>query len=392
MNIDEAAVIERIRVVEIGIPLAVPFQISGGICRLRHSVIVELLSNGITGYGEAAPFDRPFYSAETFSSARALLEECLLPRVIGQEISGIEHLNQILTDGVRGNPFARAAVETAYWDLIARKNRWSLRELLYHYLRRMGVAEENLDPQHAIESGVSVGIPEDGRYDTLRRWVTDYAEEGYRRIKIKIKPGWDVEAVRVSREVLGRDFPFWIDANASFNLEEHLEVFRAMDAYNCLFYEQPLHHDDILDHAALSRQVRTPICLDESLKSFRVGKQVIQLGAAPIWNIKIQRVGGLLEAAKLYKLAVEKGISLWGGTMPETGIGAMSILALGSFKAFKYPSDVESSRRWFGAGQDLIEIELTPAGRIELSDAEGIGMINMENYTRFGKTVYELKI
>lgn len=391
MAVEESAIIDSIRVVEVKIPLAVPFQISGGICRFRHSLIVELTSEGVTGYGESAPFDGPFYSSETFSSVRWLLEECLLPRLAGRRIEGIEPLNELLTAGVRGNPFARAGVETAYWDLVARKNRLPLREWLRHYLRRIGVPEPYLATRDTVESGVSVGIPEDASYDTLRRWVEDYAREGYRRIKIKVKPGWDVEAVRVSREVLGHDFPFWVDANASFDLEQHLGVFQAIDYYHCLFYEQPLHHDDILDHAALARQVGTPICLDESLKSYRVGKQVLQQQASAIWNIKVQRVGGLLEAIKLYHLAVNNGVSLWAGTMPETGIGAMAILALGSFSGFRYPSDVESSRRWFGSGQDLVEIEVTPDGRIELSDAPGIGPINVENYHRYGKPILELK-
>ncbi|MHB1404694.1 MAG: enolase C-terminal domain-like protein [Desulfitobacteriaceae bacterium] len=390
MDFDESAVIDSIRLVEVSIPLAVPFQISGGICRFRHSLIIELTADGMTGYGEAAPFDQPFYSSETFSSARALVIDSLLPRLIGSRIESIEQLNRILTDGVRGNPFARAGVETAYWDLIARKNHLTLQELLYRYLRRMGLAEKDLAPRTEVESGVSVGIPEDGNYDTLRRWVAGYAEEGYRRIKIKVKPGWDLEAVRVSREVLGSKFPFWVDANSSFELEEHLSLFQAMDAYGCLFYEQPLHHDDILDHAQLARKVQTPICLDESLKSYRVGKQVIEQQASRIWNIKVQRVGGLWEAIRLYVLAVRNGVSLWAGTMPETGVGAMAILALGSFKHFHYPSDVEASHRWYGPGHDLIEIAVTPDGRIELAEAEGIGMINHDNYRRYGKLLEEL--
>ncbi len=391
MDFDESAIIDSIRVVEVSIPLAVPFQISGGICRLRHSLIIELTSGRVTGYGEAAPFDQPFYSSETFSSVRALWQECLLPRLIGQRLVSIAHLNRILTEGVRGNPFARAGVETAYWDLIARRNHLSLQELLHRYLRQLGVGEEDLAPRSYLDSGVSIGIPEDGSYDTLRRWVAGYAEEGYRRIKIKIKPGWDLAAVRVSREVLGREFPFWVDANSSFDLTQHVGILQEMDSYDCLFYEQPLHHDDILDHAELTSLVRTPICLDESLKSYRIGEQVVKQEASRIWNIKVQRVGGLWEAVHLYKLAVQNGISLWAGTMPETGVGTMAIVALGSFQEFRYPSDVEASRRWYGPGQDLLEIEVTADGRIELPEAEGIGTIDMDNYHRFGKLLWQLK-
>lgn len=390
MVIDETAVIERVRLVEVSLPLVTPFQISGGTCYCRHSIIVELTSEGVTGFGECAPFDGPFYSSETFSSVKAVLEEFLLPRIIRKKIEGIEHLNFVLTEGIRGNAFARAGIETAYWDLIARKNNVSLRELIRWYMAKLETPAKYLKTREYIESGVSVGIPVDQNYSTLCKWIERYMQEGYRRIKIKIKPGWDLEAVRVARSVVGRDFPFWVDANASFDLKEHLYIFQKMDEYNCLFYEQPLHYDDLLDHAVLARKVKTPICLDESLKSYRYGRQALEINAAKVWNIKIQRLGGLLEAIKLYKLAVENDIGLWAGTMPETGIGTMPIICLGSFEGFIFPSDVEASKRWYGKGQDLIEIEITEDGKIGVPEGIGIGSINFENYRRYGRTLLEV--
>ncbi|QGP92038.1 o-succinylbenzoate synthase [Neomoorella glycerini] len=390
MHINEAARIESARIVEVDIPYAIPFQISGGISYSRKSLIIELKGEGITAYGEAAPFEAPFYSSETIASARAMLIEWLLPRVIGKEFNSIEHLNMTLREGIRGNNFALAGIETGYWDLIAKKNGLSLKELIRYKLEQLGTPEEFLASKDYILSGVSVGIPEDRSYQTLAQWIRNYVEEGYQRIKIKVKPGWDLEAMRVTREVIGPDFPFWVDANSSFAVDEHLDILKQMDAFNCLFLEQPLHHDDLFDHYKLSQEIKTPICFDESLKSLRIARQVLELGVSKIWNLKIQRVGGLLEAIKIYNLAVKNGVAVWGGTMPESGIGAMSILALASFAGFKYPADVEASSRWYGSGHDLIEITMDKEGRIGVPAGIGIGEINRENYHRYGRVVYEV--
>ncbi|HOA91843.1 MAG: o-succinylbenzoate synthase [Bacillota bacterium] len=385
--LDERIKIDGIELYQVAIPLLVPFEISGGRSYNRQSIIIKMTSGDLVGYGESAPFDAPFYSSETISSVKAMLHEWLIPKVVGKEFTSIEELNSVLAEGIRGNNFAKAGLENAYWDLVAKKNNLRLVDAIKIKLAQMGVDQKHLEYKEYIESGVSVGIPGDRSLDTLKTWVADYVEEGYRRIKIKIKPGWDIEPARAAREVIGPDFLFWVDANSSYELENS-EVFREMDQLGCTFYEQPLNHDDILDHAALAKNVKTPICLDESLKSFRVGRQVIELGGIDVWNIKVQRIGGLLEGLKLYKLAVENNIKLWGGTMPESGVGAMPILALASFNGFVYPADVEASARWYGMGKDLIEIEMDKKGRIYLPEGLGIGTEpNWQIMEKYGRKI-----
>jgi len=389
LYIDEKMVIDGARIVEVDIPYAIPFQISGGLSYSRKSLIIELYSDGVIGYGESAPFEAPFYSSETISSAKAVLSEWLFPKVIGKEIQSIEDINQKLNENIRGNNFAKAGIETAYWDLVAKKNNISLKALLHHKLEELGTTKEYLRNKDYIYSGVSIGIPEDGSYKTLERWVKEYVEEGYKRVKVKIKPGWDLKAIETARNVVGNDFILWPDANASYDLEEHEEILREMDKYNCTFIEQPLNHDDILEHNKLRQVIKTPICFDESLKSERVAKQIIELGVSKIWNIKIQRVGGLYEAAKIYSLASKHEIEVWGGTMPESGIGGASILALSTYAGFKYPACIEPSSRWYGAGKDLKEMKMDDKGRVYLEEEIGIGQINKANYKKYGKVVYE---
>lgn len=389
LDINEKFIIDGARIVEVDIPYAIPFQISGGVSYSRKSLIIELWSDGIVGYGESAPFEAPFYSSETISSAKAMLEEWIFPRVIGKEIQSIEDINRIINDSIRGNNFAKAGVETAYWDLVARKNNISLKTLIYNKLKELGTTEEYLKNNSYIYSGASVGIPEDNSYDTLAKWIEEYIEEGYKRIKVKVKPGWDLKALETARKIIGDDFILWPDANASFNLKEHENILKEMDKYNCTFIEQPLHHDDILDHCKLSKMIKTPICLDESLKSERIAEQTIEIGGSSIWNIKVQRVGGLYEALKIYSLASKHNIEVWGGTMPESGIGGASILALSTFAGFKYPACIEPSSRWYGKGKDIKEMVMDKDGKIHLIEEIGIGEINKDNYAKYGKIVYE---
>ena len=316
----------------------------------------------------------------------------LFKRIINKKIDSIEDINNILCEGIRGNNFARAGIENAYWDLICRKNNTTLRKLIEYKLEQLGVEGEDLRSKGYVESGVSIGIPMDKDLETLGKWAGEYIGSGYRRVKIKIKPGWDVKAVEAVRKVIGNDFPLWTDSNASFDFELHKDIFKKMDQYGCLFHEQPLNYDDLIDHAKLSRYINTPVCLDESLKSLRTAKQAIEIGASRIWNIKIQRIGGLYEGLLIYKLASENDVSLWGGTMPESGLGAIFILNLASFSRFKYPADVEASERWYGPGNDIVEIKMDKDGYISVPDCRGVeSIINFSNLSRFGKLLRYIK-
>lgn len=389
--LNESFKIDKVKIVEIDIPYAIPFQISGGVSYSRKSLIIELHSGETIGYGESAPFEQPFYSSETISTAKSILIEILIPRIEKNEIMSIESLNQILNDSVRGNNFAKAGIETAYWDLVARKNNMSLKDLIESKLVELKTTKEYLENKDYIYSGVSIGIPEDNSLKTLKQMVEKYMEEGYKRIKIKIKPGWDIKPLTITRQVIGDDFLLWPDANAAYSLED-INVFKEMDKLNLTFIEQPLNNDDIIDHTELQKLIKTPICFDESLKSYRIAKQILKINGPKIWNIKIQRVGGLLEALKIYKVASDNNIKVWGGTMPESGIGGMSILALSTFNGFKYPACIEPSSRWYGKSRDIIEMKMDSEGRIFMNETIGIGDINEENYNKYGNIVYESKV
>lgn len=391
MQIKENFKIDNIKIVEIDIPYAEPFQISGGISYTRKSLIIEMHSEDTIAYGESAPFESPFYSSESISTAKAILIEDLIPRIVGKEISSIEEINCMLNDNIRGNHFAKAGIETAYWDLVAKKNNISMKSLVYNKLKELGTTEEYLENKDYIISGVSVGIPEDNSYETLKEMIKGYVSEGYKRVKIKIKPGWDLKALEVAREVIGYDFTLWPDANASYDFDKDLKVFKEMDKFGCAFIEQPLDSNDILDHTKLLNTIKTPICFDESLKSSKLAKQIIEIDGPKIWNIKVQRVGGLLEALKIYTIASHNNIEVWGGTMPESGIGGVAILALATFNGFKYPACIEPSERWYGKGKDIKEMIMDNDGRIFYKEEIGVGEINKNNYEKYGIIVYDSK-
>jgi O-succinylbenzoate synthase len=381
-----ALIIERARLWEIALPLTVPFAISGGVMRVRRSLIVELVaSDGATGFGESAPFELPFYSSETVDSARSLLANVLLPRLVGRTLNNPADADTILRSGVRGNPFARAGAETAVWDLFCHGRRVRLIDLIVEGLRAMTVDESELVVRPHVTCGVALGIPEDESTATLARWAREALAQGYSRVKIKIRPGWDVEPIRAVRAVVesaGRPILLWADANASYDLERDAAALYAIDDEGLVFIEQPLQHDDLADHAALSQRLRTPVCLDESLRDARWARHALTLGASRIWNIKVQRLGGLTEALRVYALAVTNGVELWGGTMPETGIGARTILALGALPRFVYPSDVEPSVRWYAPDTDPFPLVMGGDGTMAVPSEPGMATLGVGDSVR----------
>ena len=376
-----ALTIDRARLWEVVLPLAAPFAISGGVMHVRRSLIIELRSSdGATGFGESAPFELPFYSSETIDSARGLLTSVLLPRLLGRTLDDPMAADAILHAGVRGNPFARAGAETAVWDLFSHRRGVRLLDLIIDALRAMRVGEDALAERPQVTCGVALGIPEDGSTATLARWTREALAHGYSRVKIKIRPGWDVEPIRAVRAVVestGRAVLLWADANAAFDLEDDADALRAIDAEGLLFIEQPLQHDDLVDHAALSKRLRTPVCLDESLRDARWARQALALGASRIWNIKVQRLGGLAEALRVYAIASANAVKLWGGTMPETGIGARSILTLGALPCFVYPSDVEPSDRWYKPGTDPFPLVMAGDGTMPVPSERGLATLGV---------------
>jgi o-succinylbenzoate synthase len=348
--------VTRAELYELALPLREPFIISGGTMTVRRSLIVVLHDDaGHLGYGESPPFELPFYSEETLGSARLLLEQVLIPRLVDTELDGPEHVDAVLRQGVRGNPFARAALETAAWDLEAHRRGTGIAALM---AGRLGVV-----PTAAIPCGVALGIPADRSLETLRRWIDEALPHGYRRVKIKVAPGWDIEPVRAAlRSLEGTGLPLTVDANGGYDWPGHEAELRALDEVGLLYIEQPLAPDELLGHVRLAHTLRTPVCVDESLHGERAGRQFLELGGPKVWNVKVHRMGGLSEVCRVAALARASGVHLWAGTMPESGIGSQAALAAAALPGFVYPSDLEPSARWFGPGVDVIELRMAADG------------------------------
>jgi O-succinylbenzoate synthase len=348
--------IASIELHQLTLPLLEPFIISGGTMTHRRSLIVVLRDDaGHVGYGESPPFEMPFYSEETLASARDLLERVLIPRIEGREWESPEAIDEALRAGVRGNPFARAAIETAAWDLEAAVRGTGLAAVL---AGRLDVA-----PAGAVACGVALGIPGDRSLDTLRLRIAEAVEQGYRRVKIKIMPGWDAEPVRAARDVLaGTGLPLTVDANGAYEWPLHERELRSVDDQELLYIEQPLAPGELVGHAALGRALRTPVCLDETLRDASAARQVEALDGPRVWNIKVHRVGGLTEVCRIWRIARRFGATLWAGTMPESGIGSQAALAAAALPGFDYPSDLEPSARWFGRNVDVIKLTMRKDG------------------------------
>jgi o-succinylbenzoate synthase len=350
--------IARVELYALELPFTEPFIISGGRVDARRSVVVVLHDDeGHVGYGEAAPDELPFYSEETLASARHLITHVLAPRVAGRAFDSPETVDAALRENVRGNPFARAGIETAVWDVEAHRRGIGLAQLV---AERLGVV-----PAASFASGVALGIPEDRRPDTLTRRVADALGHGYQRVKIKVAPGWDAVAVAAARAgMVGTDVPLTVDANGAYVWPEHERALRALDDAGLLYIEQPLAPDELVGHARLAHTLKTPVCLDETLRDAAAARQIVALDGPTVWNIKVHRVGGLSEACRIVRVAAEYGARLWAGTMPESGIGSQADIAVAALPACVYPSDVEPSARWFGRSADVIKLTMSKDGRI----------------------------
>lgn len=350
--------IERIELYELTLPLLEPFIISGGTMTERRSLVVVLYDEqGRRGFGESPPFELPFYSEETLAGARYLLGEVLIPRLLAAQPDSAEVAETVLRQGVRGNRFARAALDTALWDLEANRRGTGLAQLV---AERLGVA-----PASRIACGVALGIPQDRSLDTLRRWIEEALANGYRRVKIKVAPGWDAAPVKAARQKMaGSGLPLTVDANGAYEWPEHEPNLRALDEADLLYIEQPLAPDELVGHARLAQELHTPICLDETLQDARAARQVVELAGPRVWNIKVHRIGGLTEVIRIYGIAQQYGAKLWAGTMPESGIGSQAAIAAAALPGFVYPSDLEPSTRWFGRDADVIKLTMGRDGHM----------------------------
>ena len=376
--------IERIELFELTLPLLEPFIISGGTMVMRRSLVIVLHDDqGNRGYGESPPFELPFYSEETLAGARHLLEHVLLPRILRARIDTPEEADAVLKAGVRGNPFARAGVETAVWDLEAARRKSSLASLLGE---RVGA-----NPATTIPCGVALGIPSDRSPDTLRRWIDEAIARGYRRVKIKVAPGWDTVPVTAARDTMaGSSLPLTVDANGGYEWPEHESNLRRLDEAGLLYIEQPLAPDELIGHAHLADELKTPICLDETLRDARAARQIVHLGGPRVWTIKVHRLGGLSEVVRVCAIAGEYGAEMWAGTMPESGIGSQAALAAASLPGFVYPSDLEPSTRWFGRNTDVVKLAMGDDGRMDVPTVSISAMLQADLFQSASRLVLSI--
>ncbi len=348
--------IEALELRLVRLPLVRFFETSFGRVDERAFVLVTVRGDGEVGYGECVADQAPYYSAETTETAWHVIERYIAPRVLGARFAHPREVYPALA-AIRGHQMAKAAVEMAAWDLYARQQGVPLAKVLG-------------GTRPAIASGVSIGIQES--LDALVERVRAELAAGYRRIKIKIKPGWDLSAVEAVRTACGA-IPLMVDANAAYRLEDapHLAE---LDRFDLLMIEQPLEYDDLTDHARLQRRLQTAICLDESIHSVKAAADALELGACRIINIKPGRVGGHAESIRLHDLCQARGVPVWHGGMLESGIGRAHNLHLSSLPNFSLPGDVAASRRYYVP--DLIEppIEVRPDGTIPVPAGPGIGV------------------
>ena len=356
--------LEKITLYLLSMKLVSPFETSFGKTIDRPCILVRVKSEGIEGWGEVVAGEGPWYSYETVDTAWYILENFAIPLILGKELSKPSEVN-VLLSRIRGHPMAKAGLEMAVWDLYAK----SIKKPLYRVLG--GVRTK-------IESGVSIGIQKD--IDTLIKIIGKYLEEGYRRIKIKIKPEWDVNVLKRVREEYP-EIPLQVDANAAYSLED-LPLLKQLDNYNLLMIEQPLAYDDLVDHAELQRVLKTPICLDESITSISDVKCAIKLGSCKVINIKPGRVGGHYNSLQIHNLCAMNRIANWIGGMLETGVGRAHLVALATLPNVKYPNDISASKRYYE--EDIVEppFEINKDGTMNVPRDHGIGVEVLEDKIR----------
>ncbi len=347
--------IEAVELRRVTLPLVTPFRTSFGTQAVRDALLVEVRTPDGHGWGECVAMAAPLYSGEWIDAAQLLIRQHLLPRLFAAHHVDAAGLGPLFAPVV-GNPMAKAAVELAVLDAELRA---AGRSLAAH----LGGVRERVDV------GVSVGIP--GSIAELLAQVGGYVAGGYRRIKLKIEPGWDVEPVRAVREAFGAELLLQVDANTAYTLADARHL-AALDAFDLLLVEQPLAEDDLLGHAELARRLRTPVCLDESITSARVAAAAIRLGACAVVNVKAGRVGGYLEARRVHDVCVAAGVPVWCGGMLETGIGRAANLALASLPGFTLPGDISGSDRYFH--RDLTAPFVARGGTMAVPTGPGLGV------------------
>jgi o-succinylbenzoate synthase len=352
------APVQRAEVLEVELTMLEPFVTSFGPTQRRHVVLVRLTgADGAIGWGEAAPLDHPFYLPDTVAGAFSIIVDHALPLCVRAGASTGREAAAAMAP-IRGNTFARAGVEAAFWALEAERAGVSLRDLLGGERDR-------------VEVGESIGMK--ASVDQTLQEVERRVHEGYRRIKVKICRGWDVHVVRAVREAFG-DIALQVDANGGYTLDD-AEQLAKLDSFGLVCIEQPLPFDDLLDHAELQARLETPICLDESLRSAEDVRRALQIDACRNVNLKSGRVGGLTESMRICQLCADEGVPLWCGGMLESGVGRAPNLALASLPAFTQPADMSPASVLFT--EDLVEptYAVDPDGCVAVPTEPGLGFL-----------------
>ncbi|MEI7724004.1 MAG: o-succinylbenzoate synthase [Bacteroidota bacterium] len=353
--------IERIEMRHIKMVLVSPFVTSMGTEYDEEHIIVRVDADGVTGWGESVAEGTPFYSYETVPTAWHILKDFLIPSVLGKDLANVDEAIALYAK-VRGHMMAKAGLEAALWDAFAKTKNLPLSKMF-------GGKRDKIDV------GVSIGIQ--SSVAELIKKVEGYLAEGYKRIKIKISPGLDLQFV----EAIRREFPhilFQVDANSAYTLDD-IDIFRKMDDYNLLLIEQPLGYEDIFDHSKLQRELKTPICLDESIHSLDDTRAAIELDSCRIINIKPGRVGGFTESILIHDYCAAMNIPVWCGGMLESGIGRAGNVALASLPNFTLPGDLSASKRYYK--EDIVDPEfvVNPDGTMDVPNKPGIGVeVNMK--------------
>jgi o-succinylbenzoate synthase len=348
--------IEKIVLRKMKMEMKTPFEVSFGVMKEKDFILAEVHTKDFVGYGDCSAMPFPYYSEETNVTAWHIMEKFLIPLVYSKdEISHPEELHSLFAH-IRRNKMAKAALDCAVWDLYAKERGLPLSQALG------GTREQ-------IETGVSIGIQ--NTPDDLLRVVERHMEEGYRRVKIKIKPGKDIQYLEAVRKQFG-NITLQADANSAYTLDD-LDLFKEMDQLGMLLIEQPLAHDDIVDHAKLQAVMKTRICLDESIHSVEDAKKAIELGSTKTINIKVARVGGLTEAKMIHDLCAAHDIPVWCGGMLDTGIGRAHNIAIATLPNYQFPGDIPASNRYWKEDYVSPSVTINGDSMVQVPEKPGIG-------------------
>jgi len=348
--------IEKIRLRKLSLNLKNPFRTGFGEINKKETLIVSIESNGVTGYGESSSLHAPIYNEESVDGCMLFIKKYIASQIIGKEIDTVADL-QVVLDKYRGNSIAKAGIENAYVDLYSKLNKIPITSLIGGTKPQVQVGGNSIGIQNSIEEVLIL--------------VNKELDNGLDRMKVKIKPGWDIEVIEKIRSHFS-DIEIMVDANSSYNIDSHKQRLIQLDKYNLTMIEQPFGANSIYSHALLQKEMKTPICLDESIKDIETANEAVSLGACKIVNIKQARVGGLFQAKNINDLLQLSGIKCWCGGMLETSIGRAHNILISSLQNFTYPADISPYDHYF---EDIVEFEPFPVVKsyISIPSEPGIG-------------------